>query len=808
MKILASITSCILSIAAFHQSIMAQAPVSQLESWSAQSPIEKAYLHTDRENYLAGEIIWFKAYLLSEFLPDTISTTLYTELVDANAVPIVKKAHPIQFATARGQFEIPDSLPSGYFTIRAFTSTMLNHDANYIFQKRIFIYGKNGMPKAVTTAQEIKMNFFPEAGQLVQGEVNRIAYKITNQYTDPVNASGVIVGEAGDTLTSFTSYHDGMGYFNLLPVPGKKYFAVISNNRFGLPAAAPTGVLFKVNTKEEELKYEVFQPSDNLFKAAYLVGQMQHKVALQQPLKDITGSLSGIIPTKELPSGVMQLTLFNKDHQPLAERLVFIDNKEYKLAATVSTDTLNFSDRGQNEFAIQLSELVNGSFSLAVTDADMELTSYRESHILSSFLLAADIDGYVYNAAWYFNTTADSARNALDVLMMVNGWRRFKWTEIATKAKQPKQFTDAGFISIAGKASIRDTKRPVGDKQLMFMQKSLQDSLQASSMQMAATNDRGEFRLDSLIFYGKTAFMTSDVSEKQKKWLDITTSTDSVGFKGAMPRFNTQILKSKRFAGSNGLEPKLGTDLAALLAGEGKILEEVAIKVKKKSAEQILDEKYSSGMFSSGTGTVIDLINSGEKINQANILDYLQGRVPGVLVTRYNTTDYFVNYRNARSLMGGPIPMTIFLNEMQVDTRILATIPANEVAMIKVLPFSAGAEGNGRGGVLAVYTKKGSDRLTNFDSNVSFFTYHGYSITKEFYSEEKRINPETPKGMDTRITLHWQPLIFITGDTKTIPVRFFNTDRTKRYKLVAEGVTTDGRILQIEKVVENSKKGF
>ena len=43
----------------------AQKPDELLQKWSEKSPIEKVYLHFDRENYIAGETAWFKAYLYS-----------------------------------------------------------------------------------------------------------------------------------------------------------------------------------------------------------------------------------------------------------------------------------------------------------------------------------------------------------------------------------------------------------------------------------------------------------------------------------------------------------------------------------------------------------------------------------------------------------------------------------------------------------------------------------------------------------------------------------------------------------------------
>ena len=50
--------------------------------------------------------------------------------------------------------------------------------------------------------------------------------------------------------------------------------------------------------------------------------------------------------------------------------------------------------------------------------------------------------------------------------------------------------------------------------------------------------------------------------------------------------------------------------------------------------------------------------------------------------------------------------MILYLNEIETDAGVIATIPGNQIAMVKVFSSFAGASGNGAGGVLAIYTKK------------------------------------------------------------------------------------------------------
>jgi hypothetical protein len=156
----------------------------------------------------------------------------------------------------------------------------------------------------------------------------------------------------------------------------------------------------------------------------------------------------------------------------------------------------------------------------------------------------------------------------------------------------------------------------------------------------------------------------------------------------------------------------------------------------------------------------------------------------------------------------GPIPMTIFLNEVETDPNIVASIPGNMVAMVKVYSNFVGAPGNGPGGALAIYTKKDSDLSSVIPSKGSFIRYKGYSISKEFYSPDYSINTSRPESEDRRITLQWIPDIFISAVDAKVPFIFYNNTRTRSFRIIVEGLTADGKMVFIEKLISYDKKSF
>ena len=160
----------------FNQISFSQQAASWLRQWSDKHSIEKAWLHFDREVYLAGETAWFKAYLLADYQPDTISTSLYVELLNSNQSLIVRKIIPVLDGRTMGQFELSDTLSSGAYFIRAYTPSMLNaapgQVGDFVFQKSIYVFGKTTEQPKPATSNSLRLEFFPESGNFVEGTLN------------------------------------------------------------------------------------------------------------------------------------------------------------------------------------------------------------------------------------------------------------------------------------------------------------------------------------------------------------------------------------------------------------------------------------------------------------------------------------------------------------------------------------------------------------------------------------------------------------------------------------------------------------
>ncbi len=767
----------------------AQTIEAKLEAWNRANPIEKLYLHFDRDNYIAGQNIWFKGYFVSGMMPSGGSSTLYVELLDNASNVVLRSICPAYMGNALGQLSLPDDFTSGTYVVRAYTPIMLNQPG-FNFYKRVAIFGKEAKKsKTDPTPNTPTIRFFPEGGNLILGQLNVVAFKIIDKEGLPLNTEGTIKDDKGELVTRFKAKHNGMGYFGIVPQAGK-YTATLQgySQPFALPDALADGIVFNVRNVSEGKQFKIMQQGNNSnFAPAYLLGQMGNEVLFKQSLKADSKEINGLIPTSELYSGVLHLTIFNKDNIPLAERLTFIDNKEYRLSATLNVDTLNTDARQKNRFSIALPDTIAGSFSIAITDADYDPT-VRSQNIYASLLLNSDIKGYVHRPAYYFSSDADSVKNNLELVMMTNGWTRFKWTDLLQTPPPPPPFKDEGYIKLSGRINIEGSRKVLANKDIIIMISPADTTKGKGGLpRILRTDSLGRFKLDSVIFYDKMKILFSDVRGKKSKYISVKLDADSLNRK-----YNISPMQIPTDGTAVFDQAQMASAYADYLKAEGRVMENITVRGRHKSEKEKLDAEYATGLFSGGINSrTIDMRN---EIYGGSFFQYLQGRIAGLTVTG-TPGKYELQYRGG----GTGNKVALYLDEIPVDADMLDATPVNQMAYVKFLPSTVAAIG--AGAALAVYMKKGGDLNAVLESPTDIIHYNGYTIIKEFYNPNYDLQPDNDKP-DNRLTLAWYPNIFISEINPEIPVIFYNNDRTKRFKVIAEGITSNGKMLMLERLLE------
>jgi hypothetical protein len=116
----------------------------QLEQLQQKAPLEKLFVHTDKDSYLMGDTLWYKTYVMDGTLggPSTQSGIVYTELHDAFGNSIYLHRKHLLAGSAHGDMILDKTeLKPGTYTLRAYTRWLQNFGPEYFFTKTIEIYG-------------------------------------------------------------------------------------------------------------------------------------------------------------------------------------------------------------------------------------------------------------------------------------------------------------------------------------------------------------------------------------------------------------------------------------------------------------------------------------------------------------------------------------------------------------------------------------------------------------------------------------------------------------------------------------------
>ena len=105
-------------------------------------PWEDIYVHSDREDYIAGEKVWFGIYAVDRQTMKTAGTSsiAYIEVLNSDNRSVAGKRVRLNNGTGYGELALPDTISSGRYTLRAYTNWMKNFLPDNCFSKTLSVF--------------------------------------------------------------------------------------------------------------------------------------------------------------------------------------------------------------------------------------------------------------------------------------------------------------------------------------------------------------------------------------------------------------------------------------------------------------------------------------------------------------------------------------------------------------------------------------------------------------------------------------------------------------------------------------------
>lgn len=399
---------------------------AQQDQTSGPLPAETVLLSTDRSLYLAGEMIYLSATILESdnYMVSDLSKIIRIELMSSEGKTGIHNTLWSDNGTMAGIIKLPNNLPTGWYRLRAYTSWMRNRGPSLFAYRdlRIINPADAGRLNEYTLNDTLMVSIIAGNEIALTGSSNHCAVRGVTTRGRPVALQGVLLSSHNDTVTHFSTGDTGWGTLDWTPKPGAGYHIVIESDP-GIPVVTtvpqhsdntvsvtisdslPTGdhagsnrnitVALTGNIPETGVKLLVHRVS-----SWYMFNEAKH----------LNDRLTFVIPTEDLPDGLIAFSFLNNDNNTLASALWF---KGDPFAGSGTITTKPVSGDNSTDF---LTEYRTGAGS---AEGYYTLTTRRREPVEIPDLFIAAIPG------WHTTWDIPADRAGREGWLIANGYEGF-----------------------------------------------------------------------------------------------------------------------------------------------------------------------------------------------------------------------------------------------------------------------------------------------------------------------------------------------------------------------------------------------
>ena len=483
-KYLFMLFTFLVTLSAAHAQGGLELMANRLKAFGAKLPQEQVFLHLDNTGYYLGDTLYYKAYVSrgDNGKPTNLSGILYCELLNDDGYLVERQMIALKNGEGHGNFSLADTtLYAGYYELRAYTKWQLNWGVTeqphsqwaekYFFSKdmardyyrdyeklysRVFpVYDRPLAPgdfsqdmtlrplaayyKNPADDPETTLQLFPEGGNLVAGLKQRVAWEVRNQQGRTLEGTLSVTTPDGQVIASET-INRGRGIFEVTVPANQSLTAEFT------PSAShdnPTGTLpatTMLKAEDDGVALRVDTDTAGISISCATAGlASQEELGITVMCKGILMHFQKIDAAPiHLPlskAGVYQVTVFNQDGRVYADRLCFYLPSGFQSSNVTFSGVKTGNYSAFEPVAIELHGAPGASMSVAIRDAAKSEYVYDTGNMLTESLLSSQIKGFVPQPQWFFQKDEPQRRQALDLLLMVQGWRRYVWKEMAVQGE-------------------------------------------------------------------------------------------------------------------------------------------------------------------------------------------------------------------------------------------------------------------------------------------------------------------------------------------------------------------------------------
>jgi hypothetical protein len=569
-----------------------------------------------------------------------------------------------------------------------------------------------------TNLDPMVVRFYPEGGNLIPGVSLKIGFTAFNKWGLPVDVEGAVINQEGKPVTLVQTLTQGLGFFSVTNDGKQTYKLVLSgktgqNQSFEIPLPNPNGLAFSV-TKTDTGFISVnliFSEKQKHFVAITATqGNTMHWATDMEI--DAIGRIK--IPTEHLPQGINLLSVFSKEGNLLAERLIFL-NKNQRLKVDVQTQKSSLKPNESMKVSVRLTDEnnqpISGNVIVSVTD---KLRNSMNTPGINEYLqLDSELETpFSLVSGAFKNPTANA--ELMDIYLIANNLKAFDWSKI--RQFKPETATDlnTGSSRISGFVTDKNGTKINRAKVSLVNNKTMR-------LHTTTTNREGIFFFPNLNQGNAEDFSAKATDPDGKRELKIIFSKN---LEGQIPGYIAEIAPRHCF---------INTDQVA----DGTYFSnnpDLFTRASKQSKPNTISADNQRRLLSTST----------------SLLDVIKTLKPYRIM---NNQIVFVGSENSLNYQGGAL-IVLDGQQLGTDISVIQNMSPAEIDHINISTNPMDIQrytGLNSVGIIEIFQKKATTPEPNF-RNETANQYDGeYRIPNKFQEESA-----TPKR-DTRTTLLWIP---------------------------------------------------
>jgi TonB-dependent SusC/RagA subfamily outer membrane receptor len=813
-------------------------------------PQEKIHIHTDKSTYVAGEKIWYKAYLVDAVLniPVYASRYVYVELISpAGELIGLYKIRPVD-SLFHNNIDLPEDLPEGTYMIRSYTNFMRNRP-DYFFKKKIFIADPQSASIKIIPQFDIadkrgslKIEFHRYGNQEI--DIENLKIRVDTGTIKKVDIDEKLLTKTSEAFSFRTTPDKQQNVYIEFENNGrkfKKYIPVPKNqNEFDVSFFPEGGYLIdnahcklafkalKTNGLSEDVSGEIFDNNDNAITStesghagmgSFLIFPEKGKT-YYAVFKNKSGESKRVqLPATKPDACVLKANWTkSKLYISLLKGIEYVERPLNLIVHTKGMVVYANTWPKQDMLSIDKSIFPSGVTQILLLDDNMNPLSERLVFCLNANELAkAEISTNKpdYKKREYVSAkvrVTDAANNPLegDFSVSVTDDRDILpdssftiisslllCSDIAGNIESPDYYLkktvsiDALLLTQGWKRyNVPAVLKDSFDKPVHYME---------LGQEISGTVKRvlgGKANVDNSVSIFSLNANYADVS--------ISDKDGRFSFNGfEFPDSTTYVVQALNKKGNSYVELVVDNETFPEIkqfAIPDFQPDSLLLRYIEKSDQKYIDE-YGSRSIVLETVTITGQKNEPRK---SSIYSSMMNTViTSDKIERYTdlhqllmTVGGVMIVGDRISIRGSSTPPVIIIDDIIWEDMDLRDINIPDIESIEIMKGAEAAVlgSKGAGGAIIITTKRGDiTPKKRIKFNIKVIKPKGYRKDVEFYSP-KYETEEQMTGIDRRTTIFWKPNIKISQGNAEFD--FYTADSNSTYSVIIEGITREGRIIR------------